>query len=42
PNTPGLRGLQERDALQTLLRRLVAARAGAGRTGQSPLLLKIA
>lgn len=40
PNTPGLRGLQERGALQTLLGRLVAARAGQAE--KPPLLLKIA
>jgi len=44
PNTPGLRTLQEREALTELLARLTAARAaatGAG-TRRVPLLLKIA
>jgi dihydroorotate dehydrogenase len=38
PNTPGLRGLQNRDELARLLDRLLAARGG----GKIPLLLKIA
>ena len=38
PNTPGLRGLQNRDELTTLLDKLVALRAGR----KIPLLLKIA
>jgi len=38
PNTPGLRNLQNRDALDRLLRALVAARG----TRRVPLLLKIA
>ena len=40
PNTPGLRGLQDRDALQNLLGQLTAARAR--RQINVPLLLKIA
>jgi len=37
PNTPGLRNLQSRDALDELLARLAAARAGA-----TPVFLKVA
>ncbi|HWD57861.1 MAG TPA: quinone-dependent dihydroorotate dehydrogenase [Stellaceae bacterium] len=40
PNTPGLRGLQRRDILDDLLRRLVAARDDAA--PGTPLLVKIA
>lgn len=40
PNTPGLRDLQRRDALESLLRRVTAARTAAPRP--VPLLLKIA
>jgi len=40
PNTPGLRDLQARAALDSLLRRLIEARGEAG--GRVPLLLKIA
>ena len=40
PNTPGLRDLQHRTNLETLLGRLLAARAQSGR--QPPLLVKIA
>jgi dihydroorotate dehydrogenase len=40
PNTPGLRDLQEKAALVTLLAAVTDARAGAGR--RVPLLLKIA
>ncbi|HEX4888969.1 MAG TPA: quinone-dependent dihydroorotate dehydrogenase [Alphaproteobacteria bacterium] len=40
PNTPGLRGLQDRDQLQMLLSRLLAARVA--RQIAPPLLLKIA
>jgi len=40
PNTPGLRDLQARAVLEDLLRRLLAARAEAGRS--VPLLVKIA
>ncbi len=40
PNTPGLRDLQARAALESLLRRLTQARAEVG--GRAPLLLKIA
>jgi dihydroorotate dehydrogenase len=40
PNTPGLRGLQDRDALSHLLEALTAARAKCGQI--RPLLLKIA
>ncbi len=44
PNTPGLRALQGRAALDELLARLAAARAGAAPAGARPvpLLLKIA
>lgn len=43
PNTPGLRDLQERNALEALLGRLVNARADMLGPGQTlPLLLKIA
>jgi dihydroorotate dehydrogenase len=40
PNTPGLRDLQARDALEALLRQLIAAREATQR--QLPLLVKIA
>lgn len=40
PNTPGLRGLQDRDALQNLLQQLLAVRIRASE--KPPLLLKIA
>ncbi len=40
PNTPGLRGLQDRDALEELLERVLAARAQADT--QPPVVLKIA
>jgi dihydroorotate dehydrogenase len=40
PNTPGLRDLQERAALVTLLAAVTTARDGAGK--RTPLLLKIA
>lgn len=40
PNTPGLRALQTREALQTLLERLAQARAGL--TGGHPVFLKVA
>ena len=40
PNTPGLRDLQTRAALDSLLRRLIDARASTG--CRTPLLLKIA
>jgi dihydroorotate dehydrogenase len=43
PNTPGLRGLQEGEALLELLERLAAARATATAAhGAKPLFLKIA
>jgi len=41
PNTPGLRALQERDALDALIRTVLEARAGAV-GGHPPILLKIA
>lgn len=41
PNTPGLRDLQERSALDGLLARVLAARGEAG-PGVTPILLKIA
>jgi len=40
PNTPGLRGLQDRDALERLLRALTQARSRLG--VRTPLLVKIA
>ena len=40
PNTPGLRDLQARDTLETLLRTLLSARAESG--ASPPLLVKIA
>ncbi|MBL8590179.1 MAG: quinone-dependent dihydroorotate dehydrogenase [Methylobacteriaceae bacterium] len=43
PNTPGLRDLQQRDALDDLLARALAARdAATPRCGRKPVLLKIA
>jgi dihydroorotate dehydrogenase len=43
PNTPGLRGLQERGALEELLGRVASARSGvAAKHGPRPLFLKIA
>lgn len=43
PNTPGLRALQGRDALDELLHRLMAVRQAAiGLHGRPPLLVKIA
>lgn len=43
PNTPGLRGLQERGALEDLLGRLGAARATLTQThGRRPVFLKVA
>jgi dihydroorotate dehydrogenase len=43
PNTPGLRGLQERGALEDLLGRLREARAPLEKThGRRPLFLKVA
>jgi dihydroorotate dehydrogenase len=43
PNTPGLRGLQEKGALEELLGRVGAARAGvAAAYGQRPVFLKVA
>lgn len=43
PNTPGLRGLQERGALEDLLGRLREARAALGVAhGKRPLFLKVA
>ena len=43
PNTPGLRDLQQADALDDLLARVVAAREAARpRSGPTPVLLKIA
>jgi len=43
PNTPGLRELQKRDALDDLLARVMAARdKGAEDQGRKPILLKIA
>jgi dihydroorotate dehydrogenase len=43
PNTPGLRELQDRDALQALLARIGEARAAAAAEGgrHTPLLLKL-
>lgn len=46
PNTPGLRGLQEREALQALLQRLTDVRsacmAESGSPVRKPILLKVA
>ncbi len=43
PNTPGLRGLQDRASLEDLLSRLCATRAAlAGEKTPTPLLLKVA
>ncbi|MBI1186505.1 MAG: quinone-dependent dihydroorotate dehydrogenase [Alphaproteobacteria bacterium] len=43
PNTPGLRGLQERDALDALLSRLAVVRTPlAAAHGRRPLFLKVA
>jgi len=42
PNTPGLRALQGRDALDDLLGQLVAVREEAGGITRPPLLVKIA
>jgi dihydroorotate dehydrogenase len=43
PNTPGLRDLQQADALDDLLARVIAARdAASEKYGRKPLLLKIA
>ncbi len=43
PNTPGLRDLQARDALDDLIARLIEARVGlAGSASPKPLLLKVA
>jgi dihydroorotate dehydrogenase len=39
PNTPGLRGLQARTPIEDLLRRALAARAGASVAGRPPPLL---
>jgi dihydroorotate dehydrogenase len=42
PNTPGLRALQTRSALDELLGRLAEARARLPREGEAPLFLKVA
>jgi dihydroorotate dehydrogenase len=42
PNTPGLRDLQKKRAIEALLERLLAARARATPTRPPPLLVKIA
>lgn len=44
PNTPGLRGLQAREPIETLLKATLAARAGAVPAGRRapPLLVKVA
>lgn len=42
PNTPGLRTLQSREALSTLLARCLEARAAARGSRRPPLLLKVA
>ena len=42
PNTPGLRGLQTKAALEDLLGRLREARAGLKATGDYPVFLKVA
>ena len=42
PNTPGLRGLQDRDRLSELLSRVMAARVETTRAGALPVLVKLA
>ena len=42
PNTPGLRALQTKDALEELLGRLAEARDGLPRAGLAPMFLKVA
>ena len=42
PNTPGLRALQTREALQDLLGRLAEARVGLKTSGDHPVFLKVA
>jgi len=42
PNTPGLRDLQARDALEQLLGALAEARAGLPSPGATPIFLKVA
>ena len=42
PNTPGLRSLQGRDSLASLLARVVAARQSLGAGQKTPIFLKIA
>jgi dihydroorotate dehydrogenase len=42
PNTPGLRDLQSRDALEELTGRVAEARATLRATGNYPILLKVA
>lgn len=42
PNTPGLRALQDKSALDDLVERLMAARPGSDNAHRTPLLLKIA
>jgi dihydroorotate dehydrogenase len=42
PNTPGLRALQTRSALQELLGRVAETRSGLARAGDAPVFLKVA
>ncbi|HWA63819.1 MAG TPA: quinone-dependent dihydroorotate dehydrogenase [Caulobacteraceae bacterium] len=42
PNTPGLRALQTREALEALLGRVAEARTGLARAGDAPIFLKVA
>jgi dihydroorotate dehydrogenase len=41
PNTPGLRALQGRQQIETLLKEVLAARDRAGQRGKPPLLAKV-
>lgn len=41
PNTPGLRGLQQKDELETLISSVLQARNSLKKTNLPPLLLKV-
>ena len=41
PNTPGLRGLQQKDELETLISSVLQARNNLKKTNLPPLLLKV-